>query len=87
MHFREIVSIVNESGMTLENAYERVKKEKKVCWLPPNSTLIAFDNTRIPVMGNVSPLMDPEGALQGMIMVIFPMRSPTYLEFHGRPMY
>jgi CheY-like chemotaxis protein len=86
-HFREIVTIVNERGITLENAYERVKKEKKVCWLPPNSTLITFDKTRIPVMGNVSPLIDPEGTMKGMIVVIFPMNSPTYLEFHGRPMY
>ena len=33
-HFREIVTIVNESGITLENVYERIKRENKICWLP-----------------------------------------------------
>jgi CheY-like chemotaxis protein len=87
MHFREIVTIVDESGITLENMYERIKKEGKICWIPRNSTLIAFDKTRIPVTGNVSPLRDPEGAMRGMIVVIFPLSSPTYLEFRGRPIY
>lgn len=86
-HFREIVTIVNEKGVSLENAYERVTKEKKICWLPPNSTLVAFDKTRIPVMGNISPLEGPNGTIEGMIAVIFPMSRPTYLEFHGRSMY
>ena len=86
-HFREIVTIVNETGVTLENAYLAVRKEKKICWFPPGSTLIAFDKSRIPVMGNVSPLLDPDGSMKGMIVVIFPMSSPNYLEFRGRPMY
>jgi CheY-like chemotaxis protein len=86
-HFREIVTVVNETGINLENAYERVKKEKKICWLPQNSTLIAFDKTRIPVMGSVSPLKDADGTIKGMTFVIFPVNSPAYLEFRGRPMY
>lgn len=86
-HFREIVTIVNDDGVSLENAFDRVKKEKKICWLPQKSSLIAFDNSRIPVIGNVSPMVDPEGSMKGMIMVIFPMSRPTYLEFHGRAVY
>ncbi len=86
-HFREIVTIISDRGIPLENAYERVKKEKKICWISPNSTLIAFDKTRIPVMGNVSPLADPDGTIRGMILVIFPMDRLTYLEFRGRSVY
>jgi len=84
-HFREIVTVVNENGITLENAYERIKRENKICWLPQNSTLIAFDKTRIPVMGNAGPLTDQNGNMTGMIVFICPMISPTYLEFRGRP--
>lgn len=87
MHYREIVTIVNENGTTLENAYERIKKEGKIYWFPQNSTLITSDKKRIPVMGNVSPLIDPDGTIHGMIVVIFPMSDSTYLEFRGRPMY
>ncbi|MCX6690785.1 MAG: response regulator [Methanoregula sp.] len=84
-HFREIVTIVNDSGVPLENAFERVKQEKKICWLPPNSSLIRFDKTKVLVIGNVSPMVDPDATMKGMIMVIFQMSRPTYLEFHGRP--
>ncbi|MFA5376242.1 MAG: response regulator [Dehalococcoidia bacterium] len=87
MHFREIVTIINEQGIPLENAFERVRKEKTICWLPQNSTLIAFDKTRIPVVGNISPLVDPDGAIRGMIMIFYPMSKPVYLEFRGRPAY
>jgi len=87
VHFRELVTIVNENGMALENAYERIKKDRKISWFPQNSTLIAFDKKRIPVVGNASPLMDPEGTMKGMIVFIFPMTRLNYLEFRGRPTY
>jgi CheY-like chemotaxis protein len=86
-HFREIVTIINENGMPLENAFERVKTEQNTWWLPPKSSLIAFDNIRIPVTGNVSRLVDQEGKMKGMIVVIFPISDLNYLEFHGRPVY
>ena len=86
-HFREIVLIVNDNGVPLENAYDRIMREKKICWLPPNSFLITSDKTRIPVMGNMSPLEGPAGTMKGMIAVIFPMSRPKYLEFRGRSAY
>jgi CheY-like chemotaxis protein len=87
-HFREIVSIVNNTnGTPLENVFEKILKEMKICWLPPHSTLIALDKTTVPVVGNACPLMDTEGNVIGIMVVLFPVSNPTYMEFRGRSNY
>ncbi|MDO9549781.1 MAG: response regulator [Methanoregula sp.] len=87
-HFREIVQIVDGKTKTpLENIYEKNLREKKICWLPPNSTLISLDKDLVPVMGNASPLLDSSGNVTGAIVVLFPMSNPMYMEFRGRPLY
>ncbi len=87
-HFREIVTIIDGTTRTpLENIYEKNLREKKICWLPPNSTLITLDKNPVPVMGNASPLMDASGNVNGVIVVLFPMSNPLYMEFRGRPLY
>jgi CheY-like chemotaxis protein len=87
-HFREIVTIVDgRNGTPLENVYDKILREKKICWLPPNSTLIALDKTPVPVVGNASPLTDIQGNVIGIMVVLFSVSNPLYMEFRGRPLY
>lgn len=87
-HFREIVRIVDSTTKTpLENINEKNLREKKILWLPPNSSLITLEKNTVPVMGNASPLIDDSGNVTGVIVVLFPVSNPMYLEFRGRPIY
>jgi hypothetical protein len=87
-HFREIVRIQDgTSGTPLENIADRILTEKKIFWMPPNANLIALDKSPVPAMGSASPLADASGRVLGMMVVLFPMSNPMYLEFQGRPLY
>ena len=75
-HFREIVNIVDmDDEKPLENIFDRIKKEASTIWFPRNSVLLTVHQNRIPVSGNVAPLLNDKGEWEGMVVTLFALRD------------
>jgi len=82
-----VTIIDSKNGKPLENMYERILLEKRTCWLPPNSALVALDKTTVPVVGSASPLVDTTGTIIGIMVVLFSVSNVLYMEFRGKPAF
>ncbi len=86
--FNEIVKIVDiREGRPIEDPYTKIKELKAIWWLPQYAALLSLDASKVPVAGNVSPLIDHEGRLTGMIATLFPVSETNYLQYRGRAQF
>lgn len=83
--FNEIVSIVDSrEGKPIEDPLTKIMRMKAVWWLPQYAALISLDKTKVPVAGNISPICNHDGAITGMIAVLFPVAEANYLQYRGK---
>ena len=81
-HFREIVMIFDKFEMrALENPHEKIRVSNDTHWIPMNAVLLADNQGRIPIVGSMSPLKNPDGSVGGMLAVLFPTIKQNYLGY------
>jgi PAS domain S-box-containing protein len=79
--FTEMVTIADEKGNKIEDPVGATRSDLMVRDLPEHSVLVAADGKKVPVWGNVSPLVDENKQFKGIIFSLAPLNRERTLKF------
>ena len=84
LHFREIVTVIDEGGRVVESPVDRVKIGLGPLDFPKDAFLVSAKGDRIQIRGSVSPLKDEKGKYLGIIFLISPINKSHFLQYTGK---
>ncbi len=82
MHLRDVVRIVNSTtGRAVENPVDRIMGDKECVAIPEDAVLIKRDSGKVPVEGCAAPILEDDGTISGIMLVISPRPVKNFLNF------
>ncbi len=83
IHLREVLRLTDATGaQVLEDPFEKVQRDGRAWWFPPNTVHNIDDHVKRPISGNAGPLLDEDGRPAGMVLTLFPLgHEQRFLRF------